>query len=67
MLFNDSICFSFITAFTIGYGDIIPVTGVGRFISLLLKFTIWRLSMKDGVLRNVLRVNLIDDSINDRR
>ena len=35
MLFNDSICFSFITAFTIGYADIVPVTGVGRFISLL--------------------------------
>ena len=35
MLFNDSIFFSFITAFTIGYGDIIPLTGVGRFISLL--------------------------------
>jgi hypothetical protein len=35
MLFNDSICFSFITAFKIGYAYIVPVTGVGRFISLL--------------------------------
>ncbi len=66
MLFNDSICFSFITAFTIGYGDIIPVTGVGRFISLLLKFTIWRLHMKDGGLRNALRLNLMNDRMNNR-
>jgi len=63
MLFNDSICFSFITAFKIGYAYIVPVTGVGRFISLLLKFTIWRLHMKDGVLRNVLHINLMSASM----
>lgn len=31
----DSLYFSFVTAFTIGYGDLVPVTAGGRVFSLL--------------------------------
>jgi len=33
-----SIYFSFITGFTVGYGDIVPHTAVGRFVAVLLGF-----------------------------
>ncbi len=33
-----SIYFSFITGFTVGYGDIVPHTAAGRFVSVLLGF-----------------------------
>ena len=34
----DSLYFTFVTAFTIGYGDIAPVTPTGRVLSLLVGF-----------------------------
>lgn len=34
----DSLYFTFVTAFTIGYGDIAPATPVGRVLSLLVGF-----------------------------
>ena len=34
----DSLYFTFVTAFTIGYGDIAPVTPAGRVLSLLVGF-----------------------------
>ncbi len=34
----DSIYFSFITGFTVGYGDIVPHTHVGRLISVMISF-----------------------------
>ena len=33
---TDSLYFAFVTAFTIGYGDIAPVTAGGRIVSLLI-------------------------------
>ncbi len=34
--FGSSIYFAFITAFTIGYGDIVPVTTLGRIVAVLI-------------------------------
>jgi voltage-gated potassium channel len=36
MKITDSLYFAFVTAFTIGYGDIAPVTAGGRIVSLLV-------------------------------
>jgi voltage-gated potassium channel len=36
MKIHDSLYFAFVTAFTIGYGDIVPVTAGGRIVSLLV-------------------------------
>ena len=33
---GSSIYFAFITAFTIGYGDIVPVTTLGRIVAVLI-------------------------------
>lgn len=35
---GTSLYFSFITGFTVGYGDIVPHTGAGRFVAVLLGF-----------------------------
>lgn len=35
---SESVYFAFITGFTIGYGDIVPVTTIGRIASILLGF-----------------------------
>ncbi len=35
---GESIYFSFITGLTVGYGDIVPHTAAGRFVSVLLGF-----------------------------
>ena len=35
---GDSVYFSFITAFTIGYGDIAPLTIIGRVLSVVIGF-----------------------------
>jgi voltage-gated potassium channel len=32
----DSLYFAFVTAFTIGYGDVVPVTAGGRIVALLI-------------------------------
>jgi len=37
--FGDALYMSLITAFTIGYGDIVPLTGLGKVISLVDGFT----------------------------
>ena len=34
----DAVYFAFITALTVGYGDLVPHTGMGRLISVLLGF-----------------------------
>ena len=34
--FADALYFSFITGLTIGYGDIVPVTPIGRIIAILI-------------------------------
>jgi len=34
--FGDAVYFAFITGLTVGYGDVVAHTGVGRFISVLL-------------------------------
>ena len=34
--FGSSVYFAFITGFTVGYGDIVPVTGTGRVIAVLI-------------------------------
>ncbi len=34
--FGDAVYFAFITGLTVGYGDLVPHTGIGRFISVLL-------------------------------
>ncbi|MBC1434611.1 potassium channel family protein [Paenilisteria rocourtiae] len=34
--YPDAIWFSIVTTTTVGYGDIVPVTGVGRFLAILL-------------------------------
>ena len=36
MSFGKAVYFSFITGLTVGYGDISPVTAIGRLISVLL-------------------------------
>jgi len=36
MSFGDSLYFSFITAFTIGFGDITPHTTIGKFMSIIV-------------------------------
>jgi voltage-gated potassium channel len=36
--FGDAVYFAFITGLTVGYGDVVAHTGVGRFISVLLGF-----------------------------
>ena len=37
--FSDALYMSLITAFTIGYGDIVPLTGLGKVISVIDGFT----------------------------
>lgn len=39
MTFGNSLYFSFITAFTIGYGDITPHTTIGKFTSIIAGLT----------------------------
>lgn len=39
MSFADAVHFSFVTGLTIGYGDIVVKTPVGRFIAILIGFT----------------------------
>ena len=34
--FGKALYFSFITGLTVGYGDIVPITAIGRVISVLL-------------------------------
>jgi len=34
----ESIYFAFITGFTVGYGDVVPHTHVGRLVSVLISF-----------------------------
>jgi voltage-gated potassium channel len=34
--FGEAVYFSFITGLTVGYGDIAPITAIGRVISVLL-------------------------------
>ena len=36
MPFGDSLYFSFVTGFTIGYGEIVPKTVLGRLVALLI-------------------------------
>jgi len=36
--FGDALYFSFITGLTVGFGDIVPHTAVGRWVSVLLGF-----------------------------
>lgn len=36
---GNSIYFSFITAFTIGYGDVVPHTALGKVFSILIALT----------------------------
>ena len=36
MSFGEAVYFSFITGLTVGYGDIAPITAIGRVISVLL-------------------------------
>ena len=36
--FGDSVYFSFITGLTVGYGDIEPVTAMGRVVSIAIAF-----------------------------
>ncbi len=36
--FRDAACFAFITGLTVGYGDLVPHTGFGKTISVLLGF-----------------------------
>jgi CBS domain containing-hemolysin-like protein len=39
MPFGDAVYFSFITGLSVGYGDIVPKTVVGRLIAILIGFT----------------------------
>lgn len=38
MPLGEAVYFSFITGFTVGYGDIAPITTIGRIVSVLLGF-----------------------------
>jgi len=38
MPLGEAVYFSFITGFTVGYGDIAPITTIGRIVSILLGF-----------------------------
>ena len=39
MSFGKAVYFSFITGLTVGYGDIVPATAIGRIISVVLGLT----------------------------
>jgi len=55
----DSAYFSLITALTIGYGDIQPVTGVGRAISVVIGFAgLLTTGLVVGVATHALRLSM---------
>jgi len=55
----DSAYFSLITALTIGYGDIQPVTGIGRAISVVIGFAgLLTTGLVVGVATHALRISM---------